>query len=121
MRKLALAILVAATPAVAQNGSDVSYEVRFKGVTFTCGQTGESEGSRRFMYATPSARYLPVLEPASEDANAQSWSIVHKIICEQAFERQAANRREVKAAAVVDPKAKPVSSRKSRPVQTARN
>ena len=91
MRKLALVILIAASPAAAQNTTQPPHEVYFHGMKFTCGQS--YEGSRRFVYATPSAKYLPVDEPRPEDPNAASWSIVYRIICEQAYERQTANRR----------------------------
>ena len=90
MRKLALVILIAATPAAAQNTTEPPREVYFHGVKFTCGQS--HEGARRFISATPSAKYLPVDEPRPEDPNAASWSIVYRIICEEAYERQTANR-----------------------------
>ncbi len=76
MRILALAILIAAVPAAAQNTTAPPREVYFEGIKFACGQS--SEGKRRFMYATPSAKYLPADEPLPEDPKAASWSIVYQ-------------------------------------------
>jgi len=99
MRILALAILIAAVPAAAQNTTAPPREVYFEGIKFACGQS--SEGRRRFMYATPSAKYLPADEPLPEDPKAASWSIVYGIICDQAYARQTANRYPTKEAAAV--------------------
>ena len=97
MRTLALAILIAAVPAAAQNTTAPPREVFFEGIKFTCGQS--SDVARRFMYATPSAKYLPADEPLPEDPKAASWSIVYRIICEQAYARQTADRYATKEAA----------------------
>ena len=106
MRKLALALLIASTPAAAQNAVEPSHEVRFEGVTFTCGKTNDPQAPRRFMYATPSAKYLPVHEPVPEDPKAGSWSIVYRIICEKE------NRRPITQAEFISPQPKRTGSRR---------
>ena len=105
MRKLALAILIAATPAAAQNAVEFSHEVRFQSVTFTCGQTNDAQ-PRRFMYATPSAKHLPMYEPLPDDAKAQSWAIVYRMICENAYVRQARTPSPITEAALVNSQSK---------------
>ncbi len=103
MRKLALAILFAITPAAAESRTEPSHQVSFQGITFTCGQ--KSEGSR-FMYAVPAARYLPVNEPPSGEPGARSWAIVFRIICDEACSRQTANQHPAREAARRSPYAR---------------
>jgi hypothetical protein len=83
MRKLLAGLLVAvATPAAAQSGEAGIYQVRFQGVTFTCG-TVETGGSlQRLMHADRKI-HLPVYEPAAGEAKAGSWAIVYRIVCER--------------------------------------
>ena len=96
MRKLALAILFAITPAAAESRTEPSHQVSFQGITFACGQ--KSEGSR-FMYAVSAARYLPVNEPPSGEPGARSWAVVFRSICDEACSRQTANQHPAMEAA----------------------
>ncbi len=94
MKKLALAFLIVATPVAARDVT-VSYEVRFRDATFTCGETTESMKTRHFMSASPSAWRLPVEEPLPDDPKARSWNIVYRIICENAYAKQVADREKL--------------------------
>jgi hypothetical protein len=82
MRKLALALLIAATPAAAQSVGDQIYQVSFQSVTFTCGSIEHNGQAQRLLHATHKIN-LPVYEPAPNDPAARQWSIVYRIICER--------------------------------------
>jgi hypothetical protein len=111
MRKLTLALLIAATPAAAQTAGESLREVRFQGATFTCGLT--KDGARTIQ-ASPSATSLSVTEPSPQDPQAKSWSIVYRLICEQAYERLATLRQEPKAAAAGKPDSKAAATKPER-------
>jgi hypothetical protein len=89
MRKLALALLIAASPAVAETAGDSIYQVRFQGVTFTCGTVENSGGLQRLLHADHKLN-LPVYEPKPSDARADSWAIVYRIVCERTLQQQRA-------------------------------
>jgi hypothetical protein len=108
MRKLTLALLIAATPAAAQTAGESLREVRFQGATFTCGLTNDGA---RTMQVAPSTMSLPAREPSPQDPQAKSWSIVYKLICEQAYERLASIRQDPKQAAAAKPNAKTAKAR----------
>lgn len=88
MRTLALALLIAATPAAAQSVGDSVYQVSFKGVTFTCGAVDYNGTTQRLLRATQKLN-LPVYEPAANHPQAASWAILYRIICERSAMRQA--------------------------------
>jgi hypothetical protein len=89
MRKLLLGVLLAvASPAAAQSAGEGVYQVRFQGVTFTCGAVESGGTLQRLMHADRKI-HLPVYEPAVEDAKAESWAIVYRIVCERGAAQQA--------------------------------
>ncbi len=82
MRKLALAILIATTPAVAANDVVSRHEVQFQGETFICGQINVGGKIRHYIHSIPQAKYIPEYEPSASDPLARSWLITYRIICE---------------------------------------
>ncbi len=88
MRTLALALLIAATPAAAQSVGDSVYQVSFKAVTFTCGAVDYNGTTQRLLHATQKLN-LPVYEPAANHPQAASWAILYRIVCERGNVREA--------------------------------
>lgn len=89
MRRLLFGALVAvATPAAAQSAEGGIYQVRFQGVTFTCGTVETGGTLQRLMHADRTI-HLPVYEPAAGDAKAGSWAIIYRIVCERGAAREA--------------------------------
>ncbi len=84
---LALATLIAVTPAAAEPNMVSSQEIRFRQITFTCGQVEDLGQTRRFVYATPYKMNLPKYEPLPGEANAAGWLVVYRTICEKATQR----------------------------------
>ncbi len=83
MLKYPLAILIAtAVPAMAADNVVSSHVVRFEKESFICGQIKDAGKVRRFIHSTPTAKYIPELEPAATDPTAKSWDITYRIICE---------------------------------------
>jgi hypothetical protein len=76
-------------PAAAQSAGAGIYQVRFQGVTFTCG-TVESGGTLQRLLHADRRIDLPVYEPAAGDAKADSWAIVYRIVCERGAAQEAA-------------------------------
>ncbi len=64
-----------------------SYEIRFRQITFTCGEVQDQGKQRRFLYSTPYKINLPMYEPLPGDARSSSWQVVYRTICEKTKQR----------------------------------
>ncbi len=82
--QLALLTLIATTPAAAEPNVLSSHEIRFKHITFTCGQAEDQGKARRFVYAAPYRMNLPMYEPLPGESGSSGWQVVYRTICERA-------------------------------------
>ena len=88
MFKYALALLALTTiPAMATDNIVSTHEVRFKQVSFTCGEINQSGKVVRFIRSDPSAKYIPEFRPAADDPLTKSWDITYRIICEGGYQQ----------------------------------
>ena len=85
---LALATLIAATPAAAEPNVLSSQEIRFRNITFTCGKVQDQGQQRRFLSSAPYKINLPIYEPLPGDPSSSSWQVVYRTICEKAKKRR---------------------------------
>ncbi len=83
--KLVLAAtLMSALPAAAGPNILSSHEIRYKHITFTCGEAEEQGKVRRFLTSAPYKINLPIYEPLSSDPGSSNWQVVYQTICEKA-------------------------------------
>jgi hypothetical protein len=87
LSQLALVTLIAATPAAAEPNVLSSHEVRFRHITFTCGEVRDQGKQRRFLYSAPYKINLPTYEPLPGEAGSSGWQVVYRTICEKAKQR----------------------------------
>ena len=85
--QLALATFIAATPVAAEPNVLSSHEIRFRHITFTCGEVQDQGTQRRFLYSAPYKINLPMYEPQPGDPSSSGWQLVYRTICERAKQR----------------------------------
>ena len=82
-----VATLIAATPAMAEPSVLSSHEIRFRHITFTCGEADEMGTTRRFVYSAPYRINLPMYEPLPGDPASSAWLAAYRTICEKGLGR----------------------------------
>ena len=86
--QLALATLIATTPAAAEPRVLSSHEIRFRHITFTCGEVQDQGKQRRFLYSTPYKMNMPMYEPLPGDPGSIGWQVIYRTICGKAKQQR---------------------------------